>query len=62
MGLAGLYLLKGDNEIDARLPNGRHDIPLILQHRAFTSDGELEYDHQGHHGASGRVMLVNGAP
>jgi FtsP/CotA-like multicopper oxidase with cupredoxin domain len=25
-------------------------------------DGELDYDHEGHRGASGRVMLVNGAP
>jgi spore coat protein A, manganese oxidase len=62
MGLAGLYLLKGADEVDGQLPHGQYDIPLILQDRAFTSDGELEYDHQGHHGATGRVMLVNGGP
>jgi spore coat protein A len=62
MGLAGLYVLKGDDEIDAQLPHGQYDIPLMLQDRSFTSDGELEYDHQSHHGAAGRVMLVNGAP
>jgi FtsP/CotA-like multicopper oxidase with cupredoxin domain len=62
MGLAGLYLLKTDDEIDAQLPHGEYDIPLMLQDRQFTSDGELEYDHQGHHGATSRVMLVNGAP
>src|SRR5262245_7262223 len=62
MGLAGLYLLKGDSDVDQQLPNGRHDIPLMLQDRSFTPDGELGYDHDGHHGAVGRVMLVNGAP
>lgn len=62
MGLAGFYLLKEDSEIDGRLPHGRYDIPLMLQDRTLTSTGELDYDHQAHHGASGRIMLVNGAP
>jgi len=62
MGLAGLYLVKGDSDVDEQLPNGRYDIPLMLQDRSFTSDGELAYDHDGHRGAVGRVMLVNGAP
>jgi spore coat protein A, manganese oxidase len=34
----------------------------MLHDRAFTPDGELDYDHEGHRGAEGRVMLVNGAP
>jgi MGT family glycosyltransferase len=62
MGLAGLYLLKGDSDLDQQLPSGRYDIPLMLQDRSFTSDGELAYEHDRHHGAVGRVMLVNGAP
>jgi FtsP/CotA-like multicopper oxidase with cupredoxin domain len=62
MGLAGLYLLKGDSDVDAQLPNGRYDIPLMLQDRAFTNDGELDYDHDRHHGAVGTMMLVNGVP
>jgi spore coat protein A, manganese oxidase len=62
MGLAGFYLLKDDAEVHARLAHGDCDIPLMLQDRAFSSDGELDYDHDGHHGATGRVMLVNGAP
>jgi spore coat protein A len=62
MGLAGFYLLKEDSEIDAQLPNGPHDLSLMLHDRAFTADGQLDYDHDGHHGATGRVMLVNGAP
>jgi spore coat protein A len=62
MGLAGLYLLKEDSEIEAQLPNGAYDVPLMLHDRAFTADGQLDYDHDGHHGATGRVMLVNGTP
>jgi len=62
MGLAGLYLLKGDSDVDAQLPNGRYDIPLMLQDRAFTNDSELDYDHDRHHGAAGTMMLVNGVP
>src|SRR5262245_4264040 len=62
MGLAGFYLLKGDSDVDQQLPNGRYDIPLMLQDRSFTSDGEIAYDHDGHHGAAGKIMLVNGAP
>ena len=62
MGLAGFYLLKEDSEIEAQLPNGPYDVPLMLHDRAFTADGQLDYDHDGHHGATGRVMLVNGAP
>ena len=62
MGLAGFYLLEDQDEMQGRLPHGKYDIPLMLQDRAFTPDGELMYDHHGHHGAEGRVMLVNGAP
>jgi spore coat protein A, manganese oxidase len=62
MGLAGIYLLKEDSEIEEQLPNGPYDIPLMLHGRAFTADGQFDYDHDGHHGATGRVMLVNGAP
>jgi spore coat protein A len=62
MGLAGFYLLKEDTEIEGRLPHGPYDIPLMIQDRAFTDDGQLEYDHQRHHGAAGHVVLVNGAP
>jgi FtsP/CotA-like multicopper oxidase with cupredoxin domain len=62
MGLAGFYLLEDAAPCDGRLPHGPHDIPLMLQDRAFTGDGELAYDHRGHHGATGSMMLVNGAP
>jgi spore coat protein A, manganese oxidase len=62
MGLAGFYLLGDADEVNGQLPHGRHDIPLMLQDRAFTGDGELAYHDHGHRGAIGPVMLVNGAP
>ena len=61
MGLAGFYLLDDPNE-NTLLPREKYDIPLMLQDRSFTSDGELDYDHHRHHGATGNIMLVNGAP
>jgi spore coat protein A len=62
MGLAGFYVLEDSDEINGRLPREECDIPLMLQDRAITPDGELIYDHHGHRGVEGRVMLVNGAP
>src|SRR5215813_12181131 len=61
MGMAGFYLLGDPNE-NTLLPREQYDIPLMLQDRSFTSDGEMDYDHHSHHGASGNIMLVNGAP
>jgi len=61
MGLAGFYLLDDPNE-NTLLPRGQYDIPLMLQDRSFTADGQMDYDHQKHHGATGNIMLVNGAP
>jgi len=62
MGLAGFYLLEDQDEVNGQLPGGKHDIPLMLQDRAFSGDGELLYEDHGHRGVVGRVMLVNGAP
>jgi FtsP/CotA-like multicopper oxidase with cupredoxin domain len=53
MGLAGFYLLEDSDEINGRLPRDKYDIPLMLQDRAVTPDGELMYDHHGHRGAAG---------
>jgi len=60
MGLAGFYLLKEDSGIESLLPSGPYDLSLMLHDRALTADGELDYDHDGHHGALSRIMLVNG--
>lgn len=62
MGLAGFYLLDDDHQVNGVLPQAPHDIPLMLQDRNISADGELDYDHDAHHGAAGDVLLVNGAP
>jgi spore coat protein A, manganese oxidase len=43
-GLAGVYLLRHQCEHElASLPTGKYEIPLIIQDRSFTEDGELLY-------------------
>jgi len=42
-GLMGLYLLRDDFEDELNLPNGDHEIPLILFDRSFRPDGQIDY-------------------
>nr|WP_312908098.1 multicopper oxidase [Natronosalvus caseinilyticus] len=42
-GLAGLYLLRSDEERELGLPSGDYEIPLVLQDRSFSDDGSLFY-------------------
>lgn len=43
-GLAGAYLLRHKKESKLpNLPQGKYEIPLIIQDRSFTEDGELLY-------------------
>ncbi len=65
-GLAGLFLVSDEEEETAGLPSGEHDIPLVLQDRAFDSSNQLIYL-SGHHmeqmnGFLGDWILVNGQP
>jgi FtsP/CotA-like multicopper oxidase with cupredoxin domain len=65
-GLAG-FLLVGDEEEDAaRLPSGKHDLPLILQDRTFDALNRLVYLGRGMMdrmmGFLGERVLVNGSP
>ena len=59
-GLAGFYLLRDNNEKRAKLPEGAFEIPLVIQDRSFTSEGQLAYptDWQCHF--FGDTALVNG--
>lgn len=63
-GLAGLYLLRDDEESGAGLPTGDFDVPLLLQDRSFGPDGQLAYPSgtQARDGVVGNVFLVNGVP
>ncbi len=42
-GLAGLYFIRDRAEQRLGLPDGEHEIPLILQDRTFGKDGSLLY-------------------
>ena len=42
-GLAGLYLIRDDEEDALGLPSGAYEIPLVVQDRSFNTDGSLRY-------------------
>lgn len=70
-GLAGLYLIRDDEEDALGLPSGDYEVPLIIQDRSFAMDGSLTYpisdmagseDHPGPWVPEffGDTILVNG--
>ncbi len=65
MGMAGFIIIE-DDEIDSlNLPNsyGIDDIPLVLQDKKFTDDGQIDYSPSSMemmHGYHGDIHLVNG--
>ncbi|UVS80475.1 multicopper oxidase family protein [Actinokineospora sp. UTMC 2448] len=74
-GLAGLHVVRDDDEDDLGLPAGDRELPLMICDRAFAADGGLAYpaldpalrERPGVHaaylgGVLGDVILVNGAP
>ncbi len=42
-GLAGFYLIRDDWELSLNLPSGAYEVPIVIQDRMFTADGELYY-------------------
>jgi spore coat protein A len=74
-GLAGLHIVRDDEEDALGRPRGRHELPLVLTDRAFEADGSLLYPSVDATlvstpgvtdpyvaGVLGDVMLVNGVP
>jgi FtsP/CotA-like multicopper oxidase with cupredoxin domain len=68
-GLIGFYLLfderdSGDetdpNPRAFRLPSGAFDVPLVLNDRRFTADGELFFDQFDSNGFLGDKFVING--
>ncbi|MCH1625984.1 multicopper oxidase family protein [Ferdinandcohnia quinoae] len=59
-GLAGMFII--DDEDSKKLPSnyGVDDIPLIVQDKLFTSDGQLSESDEGTFGTLGDEILVNG--
>jgi spore coat protein A len=74
-GLAGLYLLRDDEEETLPLPRGAREVPLVMCDRSFDEDGSFRYPaldptlrerpgvlHAFMGGVLSDVVLVNGAP
>ncbi|MBI5871038.1 MAG: multicopper oxidase domain-containing protein [Actinobacteria bacterium] len=46
-GLAGLYIVRDENEENLALPSGEYEIPILIQDRSFNFDGTLFYPTMG---------------
>jgi spore coat protein A len=42
-GLAGFYIIRDQSETVLNLPSGPYEIPIVIQDRMFTADGQLYY-------------------
>jgi spore coat protein A, manganese oxidase len=62
MGLAGMYCVQDDLELNLPLPKGDYDVPLIIQDKQFSSDGSLVFNDRRNLGLYGDIMMVNGVP
>jgi FtsP/CotA-like multicopper oxidase with cupredoxin domain len=65
MGLAGFYspdLNDPSGPFVSELPRGRYFVPLMLQDKIFSRDGQFVFDDGGERSLFGDVILVNGAP
>jgi FtsP/CotA-like multicopper oxidase with cupredoxin domain len=62
MGLAGMVILHDDEERALNLPRtyGVDDIPVIVQDKRFTADGQFSTGTRGFVGPVGDQLLVNG--
>jgi spore coat protein A, manganese oxidase len=59
-GLAALYVVYDDFELDLNLPSGKYDVPLIIHDKIFNSRGQAVYDDDGEDSLFGDVITVNG--
>jgi FtsP/CotA-like multicopper oxidase with cupredoxin domain len=63
MGLAGMVILDDPAEaaINAELPAGDRDVPLMITDRTFDNSNQIPYTFTAE-GVNGNAILVNGAP
>jgi FtsP/CotA-like multicopper oxidase with cupredoxin domain len=63
MGLTGMFIVDDPAEaaVDAQLPNGAYDVPLMVVDRKFNADNQIPYTYSSE-GINGDTPLVNGAP
>lgn len=63
-GLAGLFIIRDEEEQALGLPSGEYDIPLVIQDRLFDSNNQLVYGGNGMMdqmmGFLGNRLLING--
>lgn len=59
-GLAGMYIIHDDVERSYNLPNGKFDIPLMIQSRGLAPDGSLFYVKNIMTEFYGNSIFVNG--
>ena len=63
-GLAGLFLIRDDEESSLGLPSGDYDVPIVIQDRLFDRNNQLVYGGNGMMdqmmGFLGDRILVNG--
>lgn len=60
MGLAGLYVVRDDEEESLNLPSGEFEVPLVIQDRSFNPDGSFQYPAMWMEHFFGDKILVNG--
>lgn len=65
-GMAGFFIVEDEEEAALHLPSGDYEIPLLIQDKKISSDGELLYDTggmmQSMMGFFGDQILMNGTP
>jgi spore coat protein A len=63
MGLAGMVILDdpAEAQVNAELPNGARDVPLMIADRTFDQANQIPYTFNPE-GDLGTAILVNGAP
>ncbi len=60
-GLAAMYVMHDPVE-RALLPQGKFDVPIVINDVMLGADGQLAYDDNTHSGLYGDIILVNGRP
>ncbi|MFT6070455.1 MAG: FtsP/CotA-like multicopper oxidase with cupredoxin domain [Bacteriovoracaceae bacterium] len=58
-GLAGLFIVRDNEEAILNLPNKEQELQLVIQDRSFDESGELDY-RPSMMGAFGNVLMING--
>jgi blue copper oxidase len=63
-GLAGLFIIRDEEEQTLGLPSGEYDLPVVIQDRLFDNDNQLVYGGNGMMdqmmGFLGNRLLING--